>query len=165
MDKTYIVIIIAVASLLLLINTITLILYLRCNKKIKKSNSLYEKTLAKFNSTENINDEFISIYTRIGNAEKVAEDSIKKYEELIEKNKMMINKIGLMKYNAYDDTENKLSYALSILDSNLDGVLLNHIHSRHGDNSYIKEVKKGKVEGRITEEEAEAIKQATYKNI
>lgn len=163
MDKAYLIAGLIVITTIFIINITVIIYMIKNNKKLKKEVKQHDDILHKFNSTENINDEFISIYTRIGNAEKISAESIKKYEELVEKNKSKINKIGLIKYNAYDETENKLSYALCILDSNFNGIVINHVHSKHGDNSYIKEITNKRAVGRITEEEAQAIKIASSK--
>ena len=75
--------------------------------------------------------------------------------------KSNVQKIGFVKYNAYDDTENKLSFALALLDERENGILINHIYSKHGSNIYAKFVSNGKVEDRISEEEATALKIAS----
>jgi hypothetical protein len=77
-----------------------------------------------------------------------------------EKMKSNVQKIGFVKYNAYDDTENKLSFAIALLDERDNGILINHIYSKHGSNMYAKLVTKGEVEDRVSEEEMAALNEA-----
>ena len=137
---------------------INFILLLINNTKVKKYKKMYEKTLAKFNSRENINDEFQNIYDRINESESISNKAVDKVNALSEKMKSNLQKIGFVKYNAYDDTDNKLSFALALLDEHENGVLINHIYSKHGSNFYAKLVLSGKIEERISEEEALALK-------
>lgn len=148
------IIILAVVTIL---NFIMLILN---NLKVKRYKEYYEKTLAKFNSHENVKDEFQSIYDRLNEVEKSSCDVLETVRMYSEKSKSNIKKVGLVKYNAYDETENKLSFALALLDENKTGILLNHIYSKHGSSIYAKFVTNGKVEERISEEEATALKNA-----
>lgn len=146
-----------VLSILVVLNTILLIIN---NIKVKRYRKLYEKALAKFNSHHNINDEFNSIYDRLSEAERKSNEAIEYTDTLSEKIKNNIQKIGFVKYNAYDDTENKLSFAIALLDEKENGVLINHIYSKHGSNIYSKLVVNGEVEDRISDEEAQALKEA-----
>ena len=139
---------------------VNLILLLVNNTKVKKYKKQYEKALAKFNSHENINDEFQSIYDRLNEVENLSNNNVKKVDNFSEKMKSNVQKIGFVKYNAYDDTDNKLSFALVLLDEYENGILINHIYSKHGSNFYAKLVSSGKVEERISEEEAMALKMA-----
>ena len=146
---------------ILIIGTLTivnLILLLINNSKVKKYKKYYEKALAKFNSHENINDEFQGIYTRLNEVEKLNNSTVDRVNNILEKMKSNVQKIGFVKYNAYDDTDNKLSFALVLLDEYESGILINHIYSKHGSNFYAKLVSLGKVEERISEEEAMALK-------
>lgn len=128
--------------------------------KVKKYQKMYETSLAKFNNTANIKDKFVELFSRLDDTEKRCEETkeyCNKMKEIIDTS---IQKVGLVKYNAYDDTENKLSFALSLLDENNNGVLLNHIYSKHGSSIYAKSVLNGKVQERISEEEANALERA-----
>ena len=148
--------------ILLSIVTVTnLVLLIVNNIKVKKYKNLYEKALAKFNSHKDINIEFNKLYDRLSEVENKALSSVDSVNNLVEKTKNNVQKIGFVKYNAYDDTENKLSFALALLDENENGVLINHIYSKHGSNIYAKLVTSGKVEDRISEEEATALKEAS----
>ena len=72
-----------------------------------------------------------------------------------------IKKIGMVRYNAYKDTGSDLSFALALLDENNDGVVLNGIYSREMSNIYAKPVKNGVSSYATSEEEKQAIAQAS----
>jgi len=148
--------------ILLSIVTVTnLVLLIINNVKVKKYKDLYEKALSKFNSHKDINIEFNKLYDRLSEVENKALSSVDSVNNLTEKTKSNVQKIGFVKYNAYDETENKLSFALAMLDERENGILINHIYSKHGSNIYAKLVTNGKVEDRISEEESTALKIAS----
>lgn len=54
-------------------------------------------------------------------------------------------KVGIVKYDAFHEMGGDLSFALTMLDENNTGWILNAMHSREGCYTYIKEVIKGEV--------------------
>ena len=121
---------------------------------------MYETSLAKFNNTANIKDKFVELFSRLDDTEKRCEETKEYCDKMKDIIDASIQKVGLVKYNAYDDTENKLSFALSLLDEKNNGILLNHIYSKHGSSIYAKKVIEGKVNERISEEENSALEMA-----
>ncbi len=71
-----------------------------------------------------------------------------------------IQKIGIVRYNAFQDTGSDLSFALALLDEKNNGVVLNGIYSREMSNIYAKPVENGKSKYTISEEENLAIEKA-----
>ena len=147
-------------SVLFIISIVNSILVIVNNKRVKKYKKLYEKTLAKFNSKKDINDTFETIYDRLNEVERVSKETVETVDKFRDKMKSNVQKVGFVKYNAYDETENKLSFALALLDEYNNGVLINHIYSKHGSNVYAKLVTETKVEDRISEEEMAALQMA-----
>ena len=70
------------------------------------------------------------------------------------------NKIGLVKYDAFDHLSGKLSFSLALLNTENSGVVLNTMHSKDGCYTYAKEIIKGEYYITLYEEEKEAIKKA-----
>ena len=70
------------------------------------------------------------------------------------------NKIGLVKYDAFDNLSGKLSFSLALLNADNSGVVLNTLHSRDGCYTYAKEIIGGESYIALSEEEKEAIKKA-----
>ena len=71
-----------------------------------------------------------------------------------------IQKIGLVRYNAFKDTGSDLSFTLAILNEENTGVVLNGIYGRDMSNIYAKSVEKGQSKNILSEEEKEAISKA-----
>ena len=71
-------------------------------------------------------------------------------------------KVGILKYNAFQEMGGKLSFALTLLDGNNTGYIINSMHSREGCYNYIKEIVKGASYIELSEEEAESLHRAMY---
>ena len=71
-----------------------------------------------------------------------------------------IQKVGIVRYNAYKDTGSDLSFTVALLDEKNDGIVFNGIYSREMSNIYAKPVIGGKSEYTLTEEEKNAILRA-----
>lgn len=68
--------------------------------------------------------------------------------------------VGLVRFNPYRDTGGDQSFALCLLDSQKDGILLTAIHAREGTRIYAKKIKQGGSEHELSEEERLALQQA-----
>ena len=74
--------------------------------------------------------------------------------------KKCLQKVGVVRYNAFDDVGSDLSFALAILDDKNNGYVLNGIYARDNSNIYAKPVENGKSSYVLSEEEKEAIYKA-----
>ncbi len=73
-------------------------------------------------------------------------------------------KVGIVKYDAFNEMGGKLSFAVAMLDGNDSGWILNAMHSREGCYTYIKEIVKGESYVELAEEEAEALDKAIFQD-
>lgn len=69
-------------------------------------------------------------------------------------------KIGIVRYNAFQTMGGNLSYSLVMLDENDNGFILNTIHSSEGCYSYTKDIVNGKCDISLSSEEQKAIDMA-----
>ena len=69
-------------------------------------------------------------------------------------------KIGIIKYDAFNQMGGKLSFCLALLDENNNGFILNSVHSTEGCYSYTKQIIKGESKIDLGKEEAEALQMA-----
>ena len=69
-------------------------------------------------------------------------------------------KIGLVKYDAFNEMGGKLSFSLALLNEKDDGFIINAMHSRDGCYTYIKEIIGGKSIIVLASEEKEALDMA-----
>ncbi|MBP3622105.1 MAG: DUF4446 family protein [Lachnospiraceae bacterium] len=70
------------------------------------------------------------------------------------------SKMGLIKYDAFDQVAGKLSFVLALLNDDNTGVTLNAMHNRDGCYIYAKEIIKGESYIPLSEEEKQAIEKA-----
>lgn len=71
-----------------------------------------------------------------------------------------IRKIGIVRYNPFDEMGGNLSFAVALLNEKDDGVVLNGIHGRNGSFTYAKPVENGKSKYVLSQEEEAAINDA-----
>lgn len=69
-------------------------------------------------------------------------------------------KLGLVKYDAFNQMGGNLSFCLVLLNERNNGFIMNSVHSSDGCYSYTKEVKNGKCEIELGEEEKVALEMA-----
>lgn len=71
--------------------------------------------------------------------------------------------LAVVKYNPYNDTGGDQSFSLALLDGKMDGLILTSMHSRAGTRIYLKHIKNGSSELKLSKEESEALKKALEK--
>jgi hypothetical protein len=67
-------------------------------------------------------------------------------------------RMGLVRYNPFEDTGGNQSFALAMLDRKGDGFVVNSLHARAGTRVYAKVVTGGKSDAALSAEEAEALR-------
>ena len=71
-----------------------------------------------------------------------------------------LQRVGLVRFNPFEDTGGNQSFALALLDANGDGFVVSSLHARAGTRIYAKEVQAGASEATLSDEETGAIRQA-----
>jgi len=74
--------------------------------------------------------------------------------------KRTVQRVGLVRYDAFDDMGGRLSFSLALLDDHGDGVLITSINGRQDTRVYSKPVGGATSSHNLSDEEAEAIRQA-----
>lgn len=80
--------------------------------------------------------------------------------ELFEKMEFTYQKVGIIKYDAFNEMGGKLSFSLCMLDKRNNGYIINSMHSREGCYTYIKEIINGQSYIGLGDEERQALDQA-----
>ena len=88
------------------------------------------------------------------------EENRKNIEKLFKNMKYTFQKVGLVKYDAFNEMGGKLSFSLALLNEENDGFVLNAVHSREGCYTYIKEIVGGNSIIVLAKEEQEALDMA-----
>ncbi len=71
-----------------------------------------------------------------------------------------VQRVGLVRYNPYEDTGGNQSFALALLDADANGVVLTSLHSRNATRVYLRTIVAGRCDAALSAEEAEALRQA-----
>jgi len=69
-------------------------------------------------------------------------------------------RVGLVRYNPFEDTGGNQSFAVAVLDANGDGFVLSSLHARGGTRIFAKSLAGGGAEATLSAEEAEAVRLA-----
>ena len=67
-------------------------------------------------------------------------------------------RLGLVRYNPFEDTGGNQSFALALLDHHGDGFVISSLHTRTATRVYGKAIAKGRSEAALSSEEAEALR-------
>ena len=89
-----------------------------------------------------------SIFERFEELDNLTEMTIKNRQAIRKINEEMMSnfqKVGIVKYDAFNEMGGKLSFAITLLDGNNSGYIINSMHSREGCYNYIKEIVKDKI--------------------
>ena len=108
-----------------------------------------------------------SIFERFDELDEIGAIAIKNRQDIKKINEDMLSnfqKVGILKYNAFQEMGGKLSFALTLLDGNNTGYIINSMHSREGCYNYIKEIVKGESYVELSEEEAESLERAIFQD-
>lgn len=152
---------IAVISLAVLCAvTITLLIITLC--KLKKLRRRVD-TLTRGKDTESMEDIILNFFERIEDLENEEKNTKNDIKDIKNNLKVTYQKTGLVKYDAFREMSGALSYSLALLDKENNGVLISSMYSREGCYSYAKDIVNGESKLNLSEEEAEALKQAVAK--
>jgi hypothetical protein len=111
--------------------------------------------------------------------EEVLEDCIGKVNNVIDKNKDIeyqlntikrnmyycVQKVGVVRYNAFDDVGSDLCFSIALLDNNDDGVVISSLYARESSSTYAKPISRGKSRYALSAEEIKAIDDARKKHV
>lgn len=105
------------------------------------------------------------------NIEEVLGDCIQKVNTVVDKNRDLeyqineivrnmyycVQKVGVVRYNAFDNVGSDLSFSIALLDNNDDGLVISSLYSRDSSSTYAKPVAGAKSKYALSAEEIQAI--------
>ena len=128
--------------------------------KVIGLNKRYKKFMVKLGEGKDIQEDLENYMYRVERVEKQNADILNQINGLDKDLEGCIQKVGILRYSAFQDTGSDLSFTLALLDEHDDGVVFNGIYSREMSNIYAKPIENGKSKYTLSEEEQEAIKRA-----
>lgn len=134
--------------------------------KFKKIQRKYEAFMTKDDLDL---EQMLLSYVKSVSKVKVGQGQLEeKIDELSKQISFCTQKVGVVRYNAYEKNGADLSFAIAFLNEEDTGVVVNGIYSRDGSYTYAKPIEKGLSKHNLSEEELEAIQRAknnTYKKL
>lgn len=155
-DMGYLLIAVAVLLVLFLVIFILMIV------QIKKANKLKAR-LDKFvlgKDGKSLEKDIVSLYEDNKFLKNSTEKNRSDIKTLFKNMEGAYQKMGLVKYDAFNQMGGQLSFCLALLDENNNGFIINSVHSTEGCYSYTKEIKHGESSIDLGKEEAEALSMA-----
>lgn len=152
-DSDYIIIGLAALVLILLILTIVNISQMR---KLKKS----YKVFMTGKNGKNLEETLIKRLGQVDDLLDSNNENEKNIKTLFDNMDHTYQKMGLIKYDAFNEMGGKLSFSLAMLDVRNNGFIINAMHTREGCYTYIKEIVDGNSIIVLSEEEKEALSRA-----
>lgn len=149
---------------LIILLIILFILIIIQNNKIKR---IVEQTsrFMKGRDAASLEDEIVALFEDNRIIKKATEENQKDINDLYNRLASCFQKIGIIKYDAFNQMGGQLSYSIALLDEDNNGFLLNSVHSTEGCYSYSKEIRGGKCRLELGEEEQMALNEAMdYQN-
>jgi len=83
--------------------------------------------------------------------------------ELKTKVAFAIQKVGLVRFNPFNDGGGNFSFSLALLDEHNTGVIITSMYGREQNRIYTKKIDRGKCDVKLTEEEEQAVEKANKK--
>ena len=153
LDIGVVILVLCILIVILLVINITNICSI--NKLKKKYNKFMTGKNAK--SLEN---EIIALFEDNKFIKSSIDKNKKDIRTLYKNMESTFQKIGIIKYDAFNQMGGKLSFCLALLDENNNGFILNSVHSAEGCYSYTKEIINGESSISLGEEEKQALLKA-----
>ena len=95
---------------------------------------------------------------------ELSTENKKNIKEINKEMEISFNKVGIVKYDAFNQMGGKLSFCLALLNEKDNGFIMNSVHSSEGCYTYIKEIKAGICNIDLGNEEKQALSEAMKKS-
>ena len=155
LDPVYLII------LLFLIQVLLFVMLISVNMKYNRLKTSYSSFM-KGKDGKNLEESMLTRFSELDEIAEIAKKNQLDIQDIYKKMKLHDQKIGIVKYDAFHEMGGNLSFALTMLDENDNGWILNAMHSREGCYTYIKEVVKGQSYIELAEEESESLERAIF---
>lgn len=149
------IIIIVLCVLLIAVLVIAIMNTVKLSKLTKKYNIFMRGKAAKSLETE-----IFKMFEENVEIKKTLAENTKDIRKIYRQLTTTFQKMGLVKYDAFDRMGGKLSFCLVLLDEDNDGFLINSVHGTDSSYSYIKRIEAGGCKMELSNEEAMAVKKA-----
>ncbi len=135
---------------------VLLILFIIQFNKFSKLNKKYNKFM-QGKTAKSLEVDIMALYEDNKFIKTALEKNKKDIRTIYKNMESVFQKMGLVKYDAFNQMGGKLSFSLALLDENNNGFIINSVHSAEGCYSYTKEITAGECAILLGEEELQAL--------
>lgn len=146
---------------LLALIVVLFVLYVNVTMKYNRLKNSYA-TFMKGKDGKTLEESMRERFAEVESVLKITKQNRIDIKEINKRMESNYQKVGIVKYDAFNEMGGKLSFALAMLDGNNSGWVINAMHSREGCYTYVKEILKGESYVELAEEEAEALDKAIF---
>ena len=147
---------IIVLLVLLIVNIVLLVVFIV--KNVKLTNRMNSFRLGK--DASSLEEEITDLFAINKNIVEKVRENRKDIKKIYRKFTKAIQKVGIVKYDAYQQMGGDLSFSMALLDEENNGFIMNSVHSTEGCYTYTKEVRDGKCDLELGNEERIALEKA-----
>lgn len=149
------IVLVAMAAIILILLIINIVNICSISKLRKK----YKKFMSGKNA-KSLESEIVALFEDNKFIKNTVDKNKKDIRVLYKKLESTFQKIGIIKYDAFNQMGGKLSFSLALLDERNNGFIMNSVHSAEGCYSYTKQIVEGKCDISLGEEERQALDMA-----
>lgn len=146
---------------LLVLIIVLFVLYVNVTMKYDRLKTSYNSFM-KGKDAKNLEESMLAKYAEIDGIIKMTRQNRQDIKDIYRQMEKDFQKVGIVRYDAFNEMGGKLSFVLAMLDNSNSGWVLNAMHSREGCYTYVKEIVKGESYIELAEEETEALDKAIY---
>ena len=141
---------------LTLISIVLLVVFISKEEKIRKKYLIFMRG----KEASSLEQDIIDLYNDNRELKEKIGQNRKDIKTLYKREQKDFQRVGLIKYDAYQQMGGNLSFALALLNEDNDGFVINSVHSTEGCYMYIKDIKSGACEIELGKEERAALEEA-----
>ena len=142
--------------LIIVINIVLLVVFVVKNVKLQKKYNVF--MIGK--DAQSLEEEIAQLFEINRSIAERVKENRKDIRKLYKKHSKAFQKIGVVKYDAYQTMGGMLSFSMALLDEDNNGFIMNSVHSTDGCYTYTKEIVEGKCNIELGNEERIALNKA-----
>lgn len=151
-----------VAALIILLGVVSLVFAIVAIVQMRRTGRLAARFVAITRGSEERSIEAIleAHLTRVHQVVRDLDDVTARTAVLEQDLRRAFSRVGLVRYNPFEDTGGNQSFALAMLDDHGDGFVMSSLHTRNQTRVYAKGVRAGRPDSAMSSEEQEALRTA-----
>ena len=141
---------------------IALLIFIQINIKLSRMLKKYNALMRGMNGA-NLENVLFDHIQRVDNATVKVDNLSEQCRKLANVQVHCLQGVGIIRYNAFEDTGSDLSFSIALLDAQANGIVISSLFGRDESRTYGKPIQSGKSSYLLTKEEEAAVQAAREK--